>query len=303
MGMDLLMKCDLSFSAWEPLVREAIQQRYGHGTDTTKLVVGHNSRMFKFLRAHQVYSLDDVTPDLVVMWLWTGRKDRNGEIRDVHPNTARLRQWSALVWFEEAANRGCPINPETLIGERIQPSVKAISARPLDDEEDRLVCRHADTGLIGSQRSLVVAVNRTGASLVETASLRARDINLSAGTIALRGDAARTNAMDEWSVQTVERWWKCLLEQPDPDELVCLSKKNTPTKAAAKSIGVRLGNVLSDARIRHRPGVSATSFRLTGARHVFEKSGIEAAARFLGAVSLDRTAEALRHNWQGYSHA
>ena len=302
-AMDLLMKSDLSFSAWEPLVREAIQHRYGNGTDTTKVVIGHNGRMFRFLRAHQVYALDDVTTDLVVMWCWAGRKDRNGEIRDVHPNTARLRQWSALVWFEEAADRGCPIDPEALIGERIQRLVEAVAARPLDDEEDRLVCRHADTGLVGSRRSLVVAVSRTGASLSEAASLRARDIDLSAGTITLRGDAARTNAMDEWSVQAVEQWSKCLSEQPEPDELVCISKKNTTKKAAAKSMGVRLGSVLAEARIRHRPGVSATSIRLTGARYVFEESGIEAAARFLGAASLDRTAGALRHNWQGDGHA
>ena len=38
--------------------------------------------------------------------------------------------------------------------------------------------------------------------------------------------------------------------------------------------------------------------RLTAARQVLERDGIEAAARFLGSPSLDHTAEALAHDWR-----
>ena len=298
----LLVSDDRSLAAWQPLGVEAVRQRYSN-EDTAALVVGNVVRLFRYLGAHGVHTYDEVTQELVTRWSWAGRPDRYGLIHEVCQTTARNRQWAAFVCFCELALLGCPIDPVALIGQRIPRPPASVSARPLDDEEDRLVCRNADTGLIGSQRSLVVAGSRTGGSLPEVASIRASDVDLSAATITFRGEAARTNSMDEWSAQTVLHWWNGLPEQPQADDLVCVTKKTTTVKDAAKSVGVRLGSVLHEAGIKHRPGVSAGSIRLTGARRVFESSGIEAAARFLGNVSLDRTAEALRHNWRGHGNA
>ena len=291
------VKGELSLSDWRPLLVEAVRARFAANEETAALAVGNVGRLFGFLEAHGVRGCNDLTTALVLKWCWAPRPDANGLPREVSQTTARHRQWSALACLQEAAALGCPVDPAALIGERIPRPPASVSVRPLDEHEDHLACRHADTGLLGSQRSLIVALSRAGGSARELASVRVRDIDLEAATVTFRGDAARTNHMDEWSTQAAARWWRCLSETPDPGELACVSKGMTVARCA-RSIGVRLGDVLAETEIRHRPGVSAGSFRLTGARRVLEASTIEAAARFMGAVSLDRAAEALRHNWR-----
>ena len=292
----LLVSDDRSLAAWQPLGVEAVRQRYSN-EQTCDLMIGNVVRLFRFLDAHGVHTWDDVTHGLVHKWCWASRLDRYGRLDGVLQNTARHREWAAFVVFEELAKLGCPVDPAALIEQRIPPSPASVSVRPLDADEEHLAKRYADTGVIGSRRSLIFAVNLCGSSAREAALMRARDIDLDAATVTFGGSAPRTNALDDWSARTVERWWKCLPEQPEPDELVCLTRRLTVDNGA-RSIGTQLGNVLQEAGIRHRPGVSAGSIRLTGARHVFEQHGIEAAARFLGAESLDRTAEALRHCWR-----
>ena len=61
---------------------------------------------------------------------------------------------------------------------------------------------------------------------------------------------------------------------------------------------VQLGQVLQAAGIAGRPGVTARSIRLTSARRILDTEGIEAAASFLGSVSLDAAADALGHLWR-----
>ena len=292
----LLVSDDRSLTAWQPVGVEAVRQRYGSNEQTCDFMVGNVVRLFRFLNAHGVHDCEDVTNELVNKWCWAGRFDRHGQIRPVRQTTARHREWAAFVCFSELALLGCPVDPVALIGERIPPSPPSVCARPLDTEEEHLAKTHADTGIIGSRRSLLFGLSLCGGSLQEVASVRARDINMEAATVIFR-DAPRSNPLDEWSAEIVHRWWMCLPEKPNPDELVCV-KSGATVASGAKTVGVRLGNILTEAGIRNRPGVSAGSIRLTGALHVFDTHGIEAAARFLGAMSLDRTAEALRHCWR-----
>ena len=294
---ELLVSDDRSLAAWQPLGVEAVRLRYSDNEQTCDFMLGNVVRLFRFLDAHGVHDCEDVTKELVNKWCWAGRFDRRGQIRPVSQTTARHREWAAFVCLSELALLGCPVDPVALIGERIPPSPASVSARPLDDDEERLAKRHATTGIIGSRWSLLFGLSLCGGSLQEVASVRARDIDVEAATVTFGGDAPRTNPLDDWSAEIVLRWHKCLRQQPDPDELVCLSRRLTVAKGA-RSIGTQLGNVLRRAGIKHRPGVSAGSIRLTGARHIFRADGIEAATRFLGAVSLDRTAEALRHHWR-----
>lgn len=295
-GLELLVSSDLTLRAWQEPVIDALRVR--HTTESTRtMVVGDARRLFRVAEAFGAEEWHDLTAEIVSHYVWAARPDKLGRFRPVAKNTARNRQWSALACLQEAEELGAPIDPMALIGDRIAPPPASVSVRPLDEEEEYLAKRRADTGIIGSRRSLLFVSSYCGGSARAVASMRARDIDLAAMTLTFRADAPRTNALDDWSAEIVYRWWKCLPEEPHPDELVCV-KPGATVASGAKSVGVRLGNILTEAGIRHRPGVSAGSIRLTGARHVFEQHGIEAAARFLGAVSLDRTAEALRHHWR-----
>ena len=59
-----------------------------------------------------------------------------------------------------------------------------------------------------------------------------------------------------------------------------------------------LRRVLRAVGLYELEGVTACSIRLGSARRVLHGDGIAAAATFLGWTSLDRTADALRHNWR-----
>ena len=295
-GLGLRVSGDLTLRGWEEPVVAALRARYTTES-TRKVVVGNARRLFRVAEGLGVREWPELTAAAVGHYCWAARPDRLGRFKPVAQRTARNRQGSALACLEAAAELGAPIDPLAVIGDRIAMPSASVSARPLDAEEEHLAKRRADTGGIGSRRSLLFALSFCGGSARAVASVRARDIDLAAAEVTFRDDTPRTNPLDGWSAGIVHRWWKCLPEQPDPDDLVCV-KPGAAVASGAKSVGVRLGNILTEAGIRHRPAVSARSIRLTGARHVFEAHGIEAAARFLGAVSLDRTAEALRHDWQ-----
>ena len=136
-----------------------------------------------------------------------------------------------------------------------------------------------------------------GGTATEIAALRLRDIDLAAGTIRFSGDAARTNPLDGWSTATFQRWLRNQPQTPDPDSPLCITSA-MDLFSGARSVSVRLGDILRDAGLMGRPGVTARSIRLTTARAILDNAGIEAAARFLGAVSLDTTAAALGHRWR-----
>jgi hypothetical protein len=65
-------------------------------------------------------------------------------------------------------------------------------------------------------------------------------------------------------------------------------------------VTVGLREVLVDAGIAGRPRVTARSIALAGARSMLDREGIIAAARLLGAYSLDAVAASLGLDWQAH---
>lgn len=293
---ELVMSGSLLLEQWRSVVVGAVAQRYRQNARTAQKVAAEAARLFRFMAACGAECWSDVTSALVLEWCWAARRDRSGVHRRAAPATARNRQWTALTVFREAAALGAPIDPEALAGERIPRSKKVESARPLTDEELASARSHADTGLGLSRRPLLLALASAGGTASEIAAARWSDINLHAGTVYFNGAAARTCPMDEWGVKTVRRYVQNS-PAPDTDELVAVTASSVPERAA-HSVTVRLGQILQDAGISGRPGVTARSFRLTTARKILDGESIEAAARFLGAASLDTVADALGHDWR-----
>ncbi len=292
---ELVMSGSLLLEQWQSVVVGAVAERYRQNARTAQKVAAEAARLSRFLSACGAECWSDVTSALVLEWCWAARRDRSGAHRRAAPATARNRQWTALTVFREAAALGVPLNPEALAGERIPRPKKAESARPLTDEELASARSHADTGLGLSRRPLLLALASAGGTASEIAAARWSDINLDAGTVFFSGPAARTCPLDEWGICTVRRF---VQNRPvEPDEFVGVTAGSIPERAA-HSVTVRLGQILQDAGISGRPGVTARSFRLTTARKILGGESIEAAARLLGAVSLDTVADALGHDWR-----
>ena len=293
----LVVSGEQSLAAWAAVAAEAMLVRYARNERTAATMAADARRLFRYLHAVGATRLREVTCDLVLGWCWAARPDRAGRLPEVSASTAWKRQWIALVCFEELARLGAPIDPVALVGPRIERPAAQTSARPLSDEEFDLARTHSDTELITSRRPLLFAMACSGGTATEIAALQRQDIDFAAGTVSFTGAAARTNPLDEWSIATARRW---LLNQPQApalDAAVCVTD-GLDLARGARSVSVRLGDVLRDAGLSGIPGVTARSIRLTTAHRILDTDGIEAAARFVGAVSLDAVAAALRHDWR-----
>ena len=292
----LNVRGDDSLRGWQGLVAERLGARFSSNSRTARKVLSEAGLLFGYLEARGVKRWSEVTAELVAEWCWAARPDRWGAPRRPAPPTAANRQWGALCVFEEAAALGAPVGPSALVGERIKRKGAGTPARPLACDEAALVEARADRGLVASRRSLLVAASFAGATATEIAGLRMGDVDVEASTIAFRGPHARTNPLGGWAEEAFARF----VRNNPPiagDALLCVSGR-TDEASAAHSVTARLAEVLRDAGIAGREGVSARSIRLTTARLVLDAEGIEAAARFLGSPSLDTTAAALGHSWQ-----
>ena len=297
-GWELSVAGDESLAAWEPLVLAELNRRYAKNEAAARKVVSDGSRLFRFWAVDDARTWADPDAALTTRWCWTARPGRGDVFKRVSQATARDRQSTAMALCTAAADLGAPIDPRAMIGERIAPATDFTSVRPLTDHEAALVRDRAESALAWSGLGVLVAAASSGGTANEIAALRLADVDLDAATIAFGGPAARLNPLDAWSAEMMKRFFADRRYEPlsDTDRL-CVGTDADPVRAA-HSITVRLGGVLSDTGLRGRPGVKARSIRLTTARRVLETDGIAAAARFLGAVSLDTTAAALRYRWQ-----
>ena len=289
------MTIDKALQTWLPLVTAEMRTRFAANSGTAAKLISETQRLFRYLSARGAHRWPDVTAALVLDWCWAAHRRGSGRHRRTAQSTARNRQWAAFAAFEAAAMLDAPIDPAALIGPRIARPADYVSARPLTDEEDQLARSHGDAGLVASRRSVMLAVSYASATAAEAAAVRMGDIDLDAGTVKLSGAAARVGPLDDWGIATVQRFVRNNPPIP-PNGLLCVTAATSPSRAA-HAVTVRLGQILRDAGIAGRPGVTARSIRLTTADRILKAQDIEAATRFLGSRSLDTTAEALGYRW------
>ena len=164
-----------------------------------------------------------------------------------------------------------------------------------DAEADR-VRKWADHAPQGSRQPLAVALAFASGTATEIARVRIGDIDLDKATVAFAGGAARVGPLADWAAQAVRRY----VGDNSPVAVgvpLCVSARTTPEREV-ESVSGLLRRVLRAAGLYELEGVTASSIRLSSARRVLHADGIVAAAKFLGWTSLDRTADALRHNWR-----
>lgn len=290
------MTVDQNLSAgWLERILADLARTYDPATRTGKKIASHVRWMLNFLMALGISVWSEVTAEDTRDWYFAETRNLDGTFAAPKENTARNRQWTALIALEVAAKLGALVDPVAVAGPKIQqPADTDTAARPLDDGEDQRICSFANPGVVPSMRSVVVAVMRSGGSAPDAAGVRVRDVDLDTATI--RFSDGRVCALDAWSAQTIGEY---LDTHPGvgPDDWLCV-KSGTAPQRAVESVTAQVWKVVSEAGFGRCPGVSGRSLRLTAARRAFERDGIEAAARLLGSASLDGTARAIGHAWQ-----
>ena len=228
----------------------------------------------------------------MLAWCWAARLDRTGRARTPALATARNRQWAATAVFEAAEQHGWVAYGRKLAGERIAHQRTKVPIRPLTDQEAELVRAYADRGMRFSRRAVMVALSFAGATAKELVEIRKEDVNPTLTGVRLPN---RVGPLDAWGQSTMRGFYA---NNPDllSDNRICFSQRIHPSRRL-KVINVRLGEALQAAGLNRRPGVTPRSIRLHTALKVFNTHGLEAAARFLAAASLDKTAQALGYDW------
>ena len=244
--------------------------------------------------ASAVGSWDRLTPLSVAGW-YLGSRANDGSYRPATLDTARYKQGIARAVFEEAAALGAAVDPPTAVGDRIsRPQPKRV--RPLTDSETDRVRSLVGNAPKGPRQLVVVALATAGGTATNIAQVRAKDINLDEATVAFVGAAARTGPLDEWAMGVLHRHLRDNDTAAD-DAPICVKTRSTPEREV-ESVSSQLRRVLRAAGLYELEGICTDSIRLNAARRVLDTDGIVAAARFLGWRSLDRTADALNHNWR-----
>ena len=79
-AVELVKREEQSLAVWQPLVLEALQQRFANERTAEKLVA-ETKRLFRYLDARGVSCWDEVTADLVVDWCWAARRSQRDQER------------------------------------------------------------------------------------------------------------------------------------------------------------------------------------------------------------------------------
>ena len=153
---------------WEPLIIEAIRQRYSKAH--AKRVARHITGLFGFLRVRGIEHLHDMTTELVVEWLRAPGKTHWGAHCRPSVSTSRSRRRSAVVAFEEAKALGAQIDPTELVGAPIPRPVKDAYVRPLTDREIDRGRTFADRGPITAGGSFMFALAEAWGSTLRDGS-------------------------------------------------------------------------------------------------------------------------------------
>jgi len=247
------------------------------------------ARFVDYARNHDVLTLADVDVQLVHDFVHRAAYV-HGEYRTSGYSTRRNRRAAMKRFFDTL---GLCERPDLYV-----PKVTGTPGdptRPLTDAElDRVHAQAYSWMGDATRRPLVVALSEAGGSALEVASVRLDDLDLDAGTVTFRGGSARTNLLAAHTVPVVRA---ALAEGAAVGERICVGDRLDDIQAK-RSVTQELNQVITHAGVRRRRGVSGRSILLAAARKVLDSSGLEAAARFMGAESLDVTAASLGYDWR-----
>jgi len=247
-------------------------------------------RFARHLEAHGIEYVDEITEQVVLDFLWSGRW-RHGSIIDVSPTTASTCRSMTIAFFNVLINLGVWVHLPP-VGPAIQRDY-ADGSVPLTPAQLLRVEQAASGSLFTSRASFLVALSQAGADAGEVAATSWADIDLRNGTVTFNLDSPRTNPLTPWGIEVLTAASR---NGFDPNQRLCVHN-TTSIRRGAQSATVGLSNLLRDAGLARAPGVTAKSIRLGVAQQVLHSDGLEAAARFLGSRSLDGTAASLRYEW------
>jgi site-specific recombinase XerD len=221
---------------------------------------------------------------------------RHGRVGEAAADTRRGRLWGARQFFKRCAILGLRLdNPADFVD---SSGHRSEAVRPLTDAEVERCHQVAARSLFDNRGPAAFALAAAGATTGEIARVRVRDLDFERRLVRLgAGERLRFNELTAWGAEALAERARAVGGFEGPERLL-LVLEDTTEKSATTSVGHELTGILAAVGLHHDRDVQPRSIRAWAGRRVLDEHGIEAAARFLGERSLDRTARALHYDWR-----
>lgn len=242
----------------------------------------------RYAIASGVDFVDELHPEVLSGFVSAPKRGSDGRFSEVSARTSATRASVLRVLVAMLTELG--LQTGNLCPVEAVPRGSASAARPATPNELEQVRVHAEPGFAVGLRSAIIALRLTGGSARDVVQVRPEDVDLVAGTVKFQD---RTNELDDWSYQCLRQ----VVATTVPGLPLCvttaLTGNTTWIDRAAQSITVRTCSILREAGLRD---LTPTSIE-RGAARQRHGDDLIAAARFLGASSLDATARNLQMQW------
>lgn len=259
------------------------------------------TRFGRFVAAHDVTHLHNVTPELVSKFVTAKRRTRTGGVAAPAAATQYLRLITVRAFFRTVIRLSLAVHDPTMNlttggrGDRLY--------RPIDATEAEAIRFFAEHGT-PTRHAVTVALLLAGGRTSEVGWITAADIDLVAATVTVDGREkfeSRALPLDPWSVRVIRERTSYLTDLgsgTDPAAVVLCTGSTASDAHRQASIGMTVKDVLRRSGIDADPAVKPRSLTAFAARQVFDGTGrIEDAARRIGSRSLDATATLIGFDW------
>ena len=259
------------------------------------------TRFGRFVAAHDVVFLHDVTPQLVSKFVTAKWRTKTGGVASPAAATQYLRLITVRAFFRTVIRLSLAVHDPTISlatggrGDRLYRPIDAIEA-----EEIRFFSEHGTP----TRHAVTVALLLAGGRTNEVGWITAADIDPDAGTVTVDGRGkfdSRVLPLDPWSVRVIRErteFLTDLVSGSDPAAVVLCTGSTASDAHRQASVGMTVKHVLRRSGIDADPAVKPRSLTAYAAQQVFDGAGrIEDAARRVGSRSLDATATHIGYQW------
>lgn len=259
------------------------------------------SRFARFVTAHEVTLLHDVTPQLVTRFVTAKWRTKTGDVVAPAAATQYLRLITVRAFFRTAIRLSLAVHDPTIHlategrGDRLYRPIDAIEAEAL-----RFFSEHGTP----TRHAVTIALLLAGGRTNEIGFITAADVDLAATTVAVDGRgkfADRVLPLDPWSVRVIRERIDHLTELStglNPAAVTLCTGSTASDAHRQASVGMTVKHVLRRSGIDADRAVKPRSLTAFAALQVFQSTRrIEDAALRIGSRSLDATAVLIGFDW------
>lgn len=296
---------DCTITAAVDATSDEWRRRVSAGTlseQTSIKAISLAQRFQRFAAAHELSLLDAVDDTIISRFVNSRGRNRHGAIAPAAPATRRNRLSGMRLFFSTARYLRLTVNDPTR--NIVVPARTLSRIRPVTAEEAETL-RFVSDPERGSRHAATLAMLLAGAHTAELGHIAAVDFRSSDMQLFAHGSSKHRERwvdLDVWATEAIDRRLT-FLRQHDRTGLsnptICTGASGTCASKQAR-VCVTARELITRAGLSTDSAIKPASLTAYAARETYIATGsLLAAARTVGAVSLDTTARQIALDWKG----